>query len=255
MPDTRKHRGLDPADDELFGPETLSGLRQATGDLCWLLSRGYALKSAVELVGNRYSLAARQRMAVARSACSDLARHGRACREVMPSGLRGQEIWIDGLNVLTGLEVALSGGIVLVGCDGCCRDIAGVHRHYRKVEETLPALRLLGACLAQWGVRKCQWWLDKPVSNSGRLKTFLLSLAHESGWDWEAELVFSPDAVLAKTGHVVATSDSVILDRCQRWLNLVRAIVRKSLPQTRLVDLSCAGVGATSCVPGTLEQQ
>ena len=45
------------------------------------------------------------------------------------------------------LESALAGGIVLPGRDGCCRDIAGIHRRYRKVDETMPALALVGAAI------------------------------------------------------------------------------------------------------------
>ena len=46
-------------------------------DLSWLLGRGYAIVSAVKLVGDRWSLTERQRMAVRRAACSDEARAGR----------------------------------------------------------------------------------------------------------------------------------------------------------------------------------
>jgi hypothetical protein len=52
------------------------------------------------------------------------------------------------------------------------------------------------------------------------------------------ELVFNPDAVLAQSHQIVATSDSVILDRSERWLNLVGLIIDRALPQTRVVDLS-----------------
>jgi Protein of unknown function (DUF434) len=54
MPDTRTHRGPHPEDSRLFAPEAWPVLRQATEDLCWLLSRGYAASSALKLVGDRY---------------------------------------------------------------------------------------------------------------------------------------------------------------------------------------------------------
>lgn len=222
----------------MFRPEFVGVLRQATSDLCWLLDRGYALPSATELVGNRYSLAARQRLAVARCACSDVAARHRGSRQVDATALQGAELWLDGLNVLTGLEVALSGGVILIGRDGCCRDVAGLHRHYRKVEETLPAARLVGELAAAAGVTRCRWWLDKPVSNTGRLKVVLLEVAAEEGWDWEVELVYSPDTVLATTEHIIATADSAVLDRCQRWFNLVRTLVGMRIPGARTVELS-----------------
>jgi hypothetical protein len=255
VPDSRSHKGLDPEDEHLFSNGMSNVLRQATSDLCWLLNRGYAIRSATELVGNRFSLAARQRLAVARCACSEQAAAVRARGQVREEHLRQWELWIDGFNVLTGLEVALSGGIILVGRDLCCRDVAGIHRQYRKVEETIPALRLIGEWGARRGVGKCRWWLDKPVSNSGRLRSIVLEVAAQEGWDWEADLVYSPDAVLSKTDQIVATSDSVILDRCQRWINLLRLIIAEQVPQARLVDLSVPPGPATGCMLGSIEQE
>jgi hypothetical protein len=255
VPDSRSHKGLDPEDEHLFSNDMSNVLRQATSDLSWLLSRGYAIRSATELVGNRYALAARQRLAVARCACSEEAAAGRARGQVREEHLRQWELWIDGFNVLTGLEVALSGGIILIGRDLCCRDVAGIHRQYRKVEETIPAVRLVGEWGARWGVGKCHWWLDKPVGNSGRLRTILLEVAAQEGWNWEADLVYSPDAVLSQTDQIVASSDSVILDRCQRWINLLRLIIVERIPQARIVDLSLPAGPVAGCTPGSVEQE
>jgi len=232
------HRGLAPRDERLFSGRHLPALRAAAGDLCWLLDRGYAARSALELVGNRHNLTSRQRMAISRYACSDEDALRRQHLRVEPERLAGHELWLDGYNVLTILESALAGGIVLSCRDGCCRDIAGIHRRYRKVQETLPVLRLIGEAAAEWGVSVCRWWLDKPVSNSGRLKAAILEAAADAGWKMEVELVFSPDHVLSHTEEIIATSDGIVLDRCRRWVNLAGLLIAQSLPQTRLLDLS-----------------
>jgi hypothetical protein len=190
----------------------------------------------VELVGNRYSLTRRQRVAVARCACTDEEAERRQQRQVRPEDLQAEELWLDGFNVLTVLESALGGGVVLLGRDGCCRDVAGLHRRYRKVEETIPALRLLGEMARDWGVAQCRWWLDKPVSNSGRLKALLLDVAEEAGWNWQAELVPNPDYVLSHATQIVATSDSVVLDNCQRWFNCARLLIDTRVPQAHVLD-------------------
>jgi hypothetical protein len=103
----------------------------------------------------------------------------------------------------------------------------------------MPALRMLGEALAAWEIATCRWWLDSPVSNSGRLKRLLLDTATRMGWHWEVELVFSPDKVLSETTHIAATADSVILDRCSRWMNLARWIIDSKIPGAHIVDLSC----------------
>jgi hypothetical protein len=206
-----------------------------------LLGRHYAPVSALKLVGDRRSLTERQRLAVFRSACPDAALAGRACRRAELEELAGQSIDIDGFNVLTTLEAALGGAVVLVGRDGCLRDVAGVHGTYRRVEESLPAVGLVGEWLGALGAGTCTWHLDRPVSNSGRLRTLILATAAERGWDWRVELDMSPDPVLIASPSVVASADSLILDGCARWLNLARHVVTASVPGANIVDLSASG--------------
>ena len=238
MPNKVSHRGPAPGDEQLFGPSALPLLREAVHDLCWLLNRGYAQTSALELVGNRYSLRDRQRLAVGRSACPDilLLRRRKHCLD--PSAMRGRDLWLDGYNVLMGMEAALGGGVVLLGRDGCCRDVLGIHGSYHRVQETEPALRLIARATAELGILRCQWWLDRPVSNSGRLKALILDLAGREGWDWKVDLAMNPDRVLVETGEVVTTADSYILDQCARWFNLVRLAITSGVPSARIVDLS-----------------
>jgi len=126
---------------------------------------------------------------------------------------------------------------VLVGRDGSYRDLAGVHGTYRRVEETRPAVALLGATLAALGAGPCLWYLDSPVSNSGRLRAVLLEAAAEHGWDWSVELVFNPDPVLIASGDASATADSAILDRCAAWTPLARTTIEQAVPGARVVDL------------------
>lgn len=222
----------------LFGADALPALRRATADLSWLLGRGYATPSATALVGDRYGLTKRQRIAVGRCAASDEAVHERRAKEVGPEALGAGPLWIDGYNVLTTVEAALAGGVVLSARDGCHRDVASVHGSWRRVEETRPAIEALGEEIAREGVAACRWLLDSPVSNSGRLRALLLGIAEERGWPWEVALVTNPDPVLAACDAVVATSDSVVLDRCRAWTNLVRRIVEAAAPRAWIVDLA-----------------
>lgn len=68
----------------------------------------------------------------------------------------------------------------------------------------------------------------------------MIELAAAKGWDWQVELVFNPDKVLAEASTIIVTSDSAILDRCQRWCNLTRQVVTQSIPRAWVVDLSRA---------------
>jgi hypothetical protein len=240
LPDTRSHRGPHPEDGQLFGPEAQPRLVEAVADLCWLLTRGYATPSALKLVGDRYALAARQRVAVARCACSDAQQARRSAHRVDGRQVRGQRVWLDGYNVLTTIEAALGGGVILDARDGAYRDMASMHGSYRKVAETRPALELLGRTLGELGADECRWYLDRPVSNSGRLKQVIEETAVSGGWPWEVELVHDPDPILSQAQEIVATADSVILDRCRSWLNLARETIAVCLPGVDVVRLGDA---------------
>jgi hypothetical protein len=239
MPDKRSHRGPHPADVKLFSPFSVGDLRQATVDFSLLLTKGYAEKGALKLVGDKFSLSQRQRLAVMRCACSHQQLVSRKQREVAVAGVANQSIAVDGYNVLITVEAAMSGAVIFKGRDGCYKDLASIHGTYRKVDETIPAMQLIGQFLSEVGIGDCLWLLDSPVSNSGRLKTLIGELARKNGWDWEIELLPSPDTELIRTELVVASSDGVVLDGCKKWVNLAAEIIRRKLPLTEVMDLSC----------------
>ena len=149
---------------------------------------------------------------------------------------RGKPIGIDGYNLLITIESALSGALILVGRDGCYRDLASIHGTYRKVQETTVAVDLIADYLAGFDIPRIDWYLDRPVSNSGRLKALMAEILEARQSDtafstvWNIELVDSPDAVLADYEHPIATADSAVLDRCGAWLNLATEIIDARVP-------------------------
>ncbi|MGA2093390.1 MAG: DUF434 domain-containing protein [Sedimentisphaerales bacterium] len=237
MPDTRNHRGPNPADAELFAPQKTPGLRLAVADYSLLLTKGYAETSALKLVGDRFGLTQRQRLAVMRCSCSDQNLANRKSRQIDISSVAGQSIAIDGYNLLITIEAAMSGGLIFLGRDGCCRDLASIHGTYRKVTETIPAIELIGNFLQQAGITRVLWLLDSPVSNSGRLKTLIREIAEKNNWQWQIELVTSPDAILIKSDSIVASSDSIILDGCKKWVNLAGEIVKTRIADAKIINI------------------
>jgi hypothetical protein len=238
MPDRRQHRGRNPDDDRLFAPDQWPRLQAAVADLSWLLTRGYAIASALKIVGDRYGLEQRQRAAVGRCACSDQSRQSRSQRRIDSDRIRGNRLELDGFNILLTIEAALSGGVLLLARDGCLRDLASVHGTYRQVEETIPAATRIGMSIDAWQPAQCVWYLDSPVSNSGRLAGILRSLAAKCRVPWEVKLVFSPDQVLRTAQGIVATADSAILDSCSAWFNIAREVLGKETIQSDAIDLS-----------------
>jgi hypothetical protein len=238
MPDKRIHRGAHPEDVALFGPESLPFLTKAAGDYSWLLTRGYAPRSSLQLVGDRYALLERQRIAVRRCCCSD--RELAARRETLVSAREtvGAVFEIDGFNVLTTVEAALSRGVVLVSRDGAYRDMASMHGSFRRVEETPIALELIGRTLAVCRPGRTVWYFDQPVSNSARLGQLVAEVAANHGWEWIVQLVPNPDAPLCHSNAVVCSADSGVLDAGVRWLNLAAETIDHHVPEPWLVEFA-----------------
>ncbi|HMY74358.1 MAG TPA: DUF434 domain-containing protein [Blastocatellia bacterium] len=236
--DNSRHRGAHPEDEKLFAAKSLPALRQAVADLSWLLNRAYAPAASLKLVGDRFALKDRQRLAVARAACTDEQLRHRQSGALPLENVHGQTLLIDGFNLLITLEAALSGGVLIACRDGCIRDLSSVHGTYRSVAETERALLLVGETLAQVQPQTVTWLLDQPVSNSGRLAARIRELAAAGNWPWTVEVVMNPDKVLRETDQIIITSDSNILDASVRSVNLNRLLIEGHLQQAWLVDLN-----------------
>ncbi len=236
-PGRRQHRGAHPEDRSLFAPERLPAVRAGVADLSWLMQRSYSSNAALKLMGDRYALDERQRTAALRAACGDTAQRRRAASCLPLDALTGQDVQIDGFNLLISVEAALGGGLIMRCRDGCLRDLASVHGTYKAVQETVPALTLIGEFLAEYKPRRVQWLLDSPVSNSGRLAQTLRDVGAERAWNWQAETVLNPDAVLKISSQIVISSDSLILDSAARWVNLAAALLPACVPQAWIIDL------------------
>jgi hypothetical protein len=247
VPDSRTARGPHPKDADCFAPAVLPALRNAVAELSWLLDRGYPKKAALKLVGDRHALRDRQRMAVQRCAASHLDRERRRARQVQLRALTGETLLVDGYNVLLTIEAALSGGVLLLGGDGVVRDLTSMSGHYRRMRSTAAALEAIAAFTAVAGCRELTWLFDRPISNSGRLKQAIDTMAAAASWPWQVELVASPDRELIASASIVATADSGVLDRCGRWFNLACEVVRASVPAAWIVDLS--GSDSRSAAP------
>lgn len=215
-------------------------MRTATKELAWLLNRGYKIASALALVGNRHALRTRQRLAIQRAACTDAERDARAARRLADaSGLDGRVALLDGFNCIIALEAALSGGVLIVGRDHVHRDLASVHGSYRRVDETERAVELIAKTLAAAGCKRARWWLDRPVSNSGRLAALIRDVAG-AALPVDVELVNNPDDTLVAERHagVVCSGDSLILDRCADWIDLPALVLATHAIDYWRVELS-----------------
>lgn len=237
MPHHQKHRGPAPEDVRLFSDNAFPSLRSAASDLAWLLDRGYARRSSLQLVGDRHNLVARQRTAVSRVVCSEDQRASREQRRVPFEVLRDSDLLVDGYNVLTTVEAALAGGVLLECRDRTIRDMASMHGTWRMVAETRKAITLLGEMYTASASRRWTWLFDRPVSRSGDLARLFRDTASEHGWDWEIDTPDDADPVLIDASEVVASADSEVLDRCGRWHNLAAETLNRNALAGQVIRL------------------
>ncbi len=228
-------RGYAPGDEKEFNNENLLLLKTAQQDILYLVNRGYPIKNASVFAGNHYLLSERQRLALIRaSAPADILELRRQKR--IFGGFEGKCIYIDALNLIITLEVALSQSTLIKCMDGTVRDLAGLRGSYRLIDKTDTAIRMIGEQLTGMKIGRTVFYLDSPVSNTGRLKKRIEESLSGYPFEVAAELVNNADPILEGKDYVV-TSDAIILNRCRGWINFAWEIINSRLPDTVLIDL------------------
>lgn len=217
-------RGYVPEDDKNFSQTSLEKIRTASRHICYLINEGYDLKQASTFVGNHFLLSERQRLAIVRSVASTEQLNLRKSKE--KTSVDGYEIWVDGFNTIITLEVMLSDSILFDCMDGTIRDLASLRGTYRIIPETEKAVRILLETLVEMNPGAVHILLDEPVSNSGRLKTLIADIGESISFFPDIRIMKCVDKELYEKENVI-TSDSVILDNCKSWVNLMKKCIEK----------------------------
>ena len=228
-------RGYVPSDDIEFSDESILTLSKAGRDLCYLLNRGYNIKGASTFVGNHYLLSERQRLALVRCISTEENIDLRKSKEIVDK-LEGAVVNIDGFNTIITLEVAFSGTPLLKCMDGTIRDLAGLRGTYRLIDKTDMAIVEIGKALEAKGIKEAVFYLDAPVSNSGRLRARILELLAEFDFAVSVNIINNVDSVLEKLDYVI-TSDAIILDKCISWFNLNKVILEGNVAGCAFIDI------------------
>ncbi|WP_252231962.1 DUF434 domain-containing protein [Clostridium sp. ZBS15] len=229
-------RGYVATDEKEFNEKSLLKLYKAGQDLYYLLNQGYNIKSASVFIGNHYLLSERQRLALVRAVSAKNRILIRKAKEIK-GNLDGCVVNIDGFNTIITLEVALSNSSLLKCMDETIRDLAGLRGTYRIIDKTETAITLIGKMLEENKVRKAIFYLDAPVSNSGKLKEKILELLSEFNFDLQVENINNVDSILETLDNVI-TSDAIILDKCKSWLNLNKKIIDNNINDYTCIDFS-----------------
>lgn len=229
-------RGYVSTDEKEFNNKNLELIKKAQADIYMMMERGYPIKSISTFVGNHYLLTERQRLAIVRA--TSLAKDIEKRRsKLVVDNFKGNTIYIDGLNLIITLEVALSESTIIKCMDGTLRDLAGLRGTYKLIDKTDMAICLIGEKLEEMEIDEVIFLLDSPVSNTGRLKMRILEILSKYYYNVKVELTNNPDVILETKNNVI-TSDAIILNKCESWINFAYEILSENLPKLKYIDLS-----------------
>ena len=214
-------RGFDENDLKNFSGERFENLKKACADTKYLLNSGYKVKQATMFVANHYALTERMRLVLARGVASDIDIENRKKKEIAKDI---DTVYIDGFNAIIPMESLLSGSILLECQDGAIRDMANLRGSYKIIDKTEGAIRLILKKLDELNVKKAIIHLDKPVSNSGRLKQYILDISNDYKVDVEVVLLEAVDKSLYGKENVIS-GDCVVMDMAKSIVPLYKLIV------------------------------
>ena len=220
-------RGSAANDEKEFFGESINKLKKAAKHIRYLINEGYAIKSASVFVGNHFLLSERQRLALVRSISPDEKLQLRREKECMADELNDRTVHIDGFNTIITLEIALCQSMLLSCMDGTIRDLAGLRGTYRLIDETPKAIEIIADALEQLKIKKAVFYLDAPVSNSGRLKSLIEHIWENYNTGLDIQVINDVDKTLQEQAYVI-TSDAIILDKCKSWFNLISLCIEKT---------------------------
>ena len=212
-------------------------LQKAAEDFRYLLNRGYPRKVTLELVGNRYGLTFDQRHLLHRGVFSWTDSQARRKKKITIQEIRNEDLAIDGHNVLITTEAGLSGRPLILGDDGFIRDISGLSGSFKKTETTENAIQLIIHVLKKMKPRQTLFLFDAPISMSGKLAQEVRGLLKRENLSGDAIAVKVPEKILIGFPGVIATSDTAIIDRSKKILDLAGYILRKKTKLESLFQL------------------
>ena len=185
------------------------GIKRAIEDFKYLINRGYKKDVALNFVANHYKLSKEDRIKIIRTTHSDEEIELTKRKLKRLKDFEGKTIYIDGFNVLIGLEALIKGHEVVLCDDNIYRDFEKVYGKYKINEYTDKAIALLLEILKYYNI-KAVIYLDAQVSKSGMLAKKIREKILDLNIEGDVFCVKNCDYEL-KHNEVVATSDSAII--------------------------------------------
>ncbi|MCS7098031.1 MAG: DUF434 domain-containing protein [Candidatus Methanomethyliaceae archaeon] len=209
--------------------------KEAVEDLRFLLSRGYDRSASIRFVGDKYLLNKEQRLLLYRAVYPESISIIHKSKLVNPEHIENNVLLIDGFNILWTVISAIKGQPVYLCDDGIVRDLSEIHGAI-KHEDILTNLRLIISFISQLKPENVIFFFEQQISRSGEIAAIVRKLLNEINIEGEAKTVQSPDYELISSDGIVATSDSIIIEKAKRIFDFAGYIIKKL--NIKVYDLS-----------------
>ncbi|MBI5681187.1 MAG: DUF434 domain-containing protein [Methanobacterium sp.] len=208
-------------------------INEAVYDLRFLLNRGYRKKNALQFVSNKYLLSKRERNYLARSVFSNLKSESRGEKIVEITQIENKYLLVDGYNVLITTEsICQRDYESLILCDDMIlRDLNAVFGKYKFKDSTKKALNAILELINEYNPAYVNFLFDSPVSFSAKLAKLTNEIMQHYGIQGSTNVSKNVDFEIiesSKTNNgVVATGDSVIIDKIDKVVDIPFIILQK----------------------------
>ena len=201
-------------------------LLEAAKDYKYLLERGYNKKSALKFVGERYLLNETERHVLYRTVFPANEARKRREKIAKEDEVENNILVIDCYNVLITVETMLKNGIILEADNGYIRDISAIFRKYKITNLTEKALNLIIQAIKNLKPAQTIFIVDQPISKSGELAAKIRNLLQKHNIKGTAKTTKHPDKELTQTPGIIATSDTIIINKAQKTFDLPAYILK-----------------------------
>lgn len=189
-------------------------LQKAIRDYRYLLNRDYPEKTTIKLVGDKYQLTGEERSILYRGISSKKSSDYRRSKKT--NHFKSGTIIIDVYNILFTFANYLNGRPVFIADDGFLRDAGELRGRISKKKLLGRIKELLFKFLDQHVQYNYLFYIDQPVSNSGKLAVEInefLSLKQIEGKAYTCDSADNMIISEATSEDTVCSSDSIIIEK------------------------------------------
>lgn len=168
---------------------------------------------------------------MARLVFSDSVSDSRKSKIVDLKDIGGNTLILDGYNIIITVESILKDKPIILADDGFLRDFQAIFGKYKFNKHSPQALTLIFKHISNYKPKYVKFYLDRPVSFSGRLAKEIEEMMENYGLNGEVILSNNVDYDFVQECNkdicIAATSDGIIIDNVEKVVDIPHLILKQ----------------------------